>query len=436
MNARNEELKRLEGERRYRSRRSHLKKKLRRGGNVCRSDKINYNLSHYIPHKRLSTNIFIRINVPKVLCVIEDHDGTFEFLFRLKGLLSGNRPNNIDIRHDDTEKIGLTASYLFDKIIQNYLAKWKQRGIRVTLKGHISENKNVNNFLLSFGLLSGLDIIGRFKESDIDKDYRDKYEVFKMSGSSIHPHLKSEASTKLAQYFNKCLNYSNIELSPHGYGMLIDAIGEIIGNAEEHSGHNPTRWFCLGCYDKDTAQCGFSIFNYGSTIYQSLSDPSSTSTRVLQAVTDVINNSKSLLIKIKDRILSFTEEEPIWNVMALQDGISSKRTERGPDSTRGQGLMDVLQFVELLRSKGDPVKIAVISGKSKILVDYTYPIINHVVDSVSGEKRRLLPFNREGSLSKPSDPSKVSSMKHSFDGVIITGSFKINEEYLTRLLGK
>lgn len=427
---------RLTEERGYRRKRSKLKKKIRMHGKVSAHQKKYYNLSKYIPYEPIDDHHFLYIHVPKKLCFIEDHDGTFEFLIELEKILSRKKPIGLNIRHNDTEKIGLAASSIFDNIIQIYITKWKRRGVRVNIKGHLSNVKSVNNFLLSFGLLSGLNISNKFALKDIDYDYKSKYVVFKMQGSSSSPYLKSEASTKLVDYFRKCLNYSNIDLTSHGYGMLVDAIGEIIGNAEEHSDRTPAKWSCLGCYDKDSAQCGFSIFNYGATIYESLSGPKSTSTKVIQAVADVISNSKSILQKLKNNVFAKPSEEPIWNVMAIQDGISSKRTEQGPDSTRGHGLMDVVEFVETLRSKGDPVKISIISGRSKIIIDYAYPIIKQTVNQVTKETRRLLPFNKEGNLKIPADPTKVFYMDHQFNGVIITGYFKINEEYLTQKLEK
>ena len=78
----------------------------------------------------------------------------------------------------------------------------------------------------------------------------------------------------------------------------------------------------------------------------------------------------------------------------------------------------------------DRSEIAIISGKSKILVDYEYPITYKRV-GVENELRRQIIFNESRNLWEPQDRNKVISMSDFFKGAIITGSFKINEKYLS-----
>ena len=337
----------VEYKRYFRRMRSKLKLKILRGGKIPKRKLRKYNLEKTTFKKQLkfrAVKKWTMITVPKVFCFIYDHDTTFLFLDEVSKLLNLKKPKNLRFDHTKTELIGLSASFLFDSMIDKYKLKWKEKGYKIEMKGFMtSRNREVNNFILSFGLLSDHTIDGPIPENAIDIDYKTKYLTFKYSGNSQTGYMKSNGATGLAKYFRQCFEHNNYVLDSVAEATLIDAFGEIIGNAEEHSRKdgNGVFWQVLGCYNKSSSYCKFSIINYGYTIYQSLSDPQSTSAEVIKKVTEIVESNRSISEKIQDWF-SKEDEEPVWNVMAIQDGISSKRTQQGPASTRGQGLMDVI----------------------------------------------------------------------------------------------
>jgi hypothetical protein len=372
----------------------------------------------------------LQIAVPKIFCFKKDPHGASDFFIDLKNGLSRKKPFNLNISHENTEEIGLSASYLFDKLVKDYRAKWRRLGVEIGLSGRISiRSKQVNNFLLSFGLLKELNISAiHFTTGQVDFDYKDKYLTFKCQGSKKQNFKKSEASTGLVNYFNGCFNYNGLQITEEGRSTLVDTFGEIIGNAEEHCGNEDGNWFALGCYDKDTHVCGFAIINFGKTIYENLSDETSTASEVIGKIRDVIESNKPFFDKIK-QVVNTDHDEPIWNVMALQDGISSKRTTSGKGRTRGQGFMDVLSFIDNVKAEDNGATLCLVSGKSAIIVDYQYPILNKKIAN-KDESRRILAFNKTGDLHRPPDLQKVIFLKNHIEGTVFSGSFRIDEKYL------
>lgn len=324
----------------FRRLRSKVKQRLRNGSPVDKATLRRFHISKSTKFrskdkKHLKRSKFWEVvKIPIVLSYLSDHKSTFEFFKSLENKLKTKKPKNLHIDHAETTEIGLSASHFFDRLIENYQKKWNAKGFFIQMKGITSGNKEINNFLLSFGLLSDKKTTDPVAPGFVDSGYKTKFEIFKFNGSNAKANNKGDAASGLARYFKKCFYHKNHELNQEGESFLADVFGEIIGNAEEHSSdqnQNTVCWSVLGCYNKDTSYCKFAIINSGLTIYQGLSNPNSASSTAINSVAKIIKKNKSFFDK--------NSEETIWNVMAIQDGISSKRTLSGQASTRGQGLM-------------------------------------------------------------------------------------------------
>lgn len=443
---------RRENKRAHRKVRSALKAKIARGSQFESSVLSRYSLNAY-GYKRernktkqeLIAALFdsecppIEIKVPKVFCFIQDSKKTLEFLESLDSILVGEATRNIFISHEDTEYIGLSASYIFDTRIKELRDHWRRKNIKMRLWGRVSNSKEVNNFLAAFGIFKELGIDTK-KINNLDWSYETKFKSFKRIHSKGNPVLKSNAATELTKYFDDCLRHVGGELTDEGVTYLVDSIGELLGNAEEHSGVDKN-WKILGCFEKATRHVKFAIVNSGLSIYETLASNESTSRDVLTRIEKVLIDQRSFLTRTKDLAMRVSEEEiiePIWNVMALQEGISSKRTEDSEGRTRGKGMMDVLDFISEIHQHHEDACIVIISGHSRILIDYEYPILRKkvVVDHENGPKTELwraISFNKEGSLHLPQDPNKVGYIKSKFDGTIITGRFKLSDKYVKQI---
>ncbi|NUM62847.1 MAG: hypothetical protein HUU44_12015 [Ignavibacteriaceae bacterium] len=430
----NQILKNIINKRFFRKVKSKLKLKIRNGAILHNEIAKKYHLVKYKhSHPKLrQVHDAITIELPRIFCLINDHPNTIKFLNDVDEILTTKEPKNLVFNHRNTQYIELAASFLFDTRIKKYCQKWRNRQIKIGLSGLFSLERDVNNFLVSFGLLDELQVKDKFHPYSVDPDYKSKYLTFKFRGSEKRAYEKGNASVQLADYFQKCFRHNKFTIQEEAKNNISNAVSEIIGNAEEHSGLKNTEWNVLGFYDKTNSVCSFAILNRGLSIYESLSDRSSTSKEVISKIEKVVNSNLSIMERTK-KLTSKATSECIWNVMALQDGISSKRPDKGKGSSRGQGLLTVLHFIDVIRAQDDVTQIAVISGHSKILIDYKYPITSTLVN---GQKFRQIIFNKENDLYKPQDANKVILMEDDFKGTIITGRFVINKKYLKERLAK
>jgi hypothetical protein len=369
------------------------------------------------------------ITVPKIFDLSTDPEIVLDFIEELKKNLNHEVAYDIHIDHSKTERINLDASYLFDKAIKDYSEYWKKLHIKIKISGTASDNIEVNNFLLSFGLLAELNITNhQLFPSLADRDYTSKYITYKKHGTSYKNYLAGNASTELVDYFDSCFKENDLRIKESAKSSLVDCFGEIIKNAEEHSGEKPTEWVVLGCYTKSNHSCSFSIINRGNSFYESLSDDKSTAHEVLKEVSTVILNHNSFINKLM--LNKELYKQTIYTYMAIQDGISSKRRESGKASTRGQGIMDVMQFIDQIRNKNNKqTHLSIISGNTFLNVDYEYPL----VEKKKGENqeiRRIMYLNNENSFSSPPDLKRLKSLKSKFPGVIFSGYFIIDHDYL------
>jgi hypothetical protein len=360
----------------FRKVRSKLKKKIRNGGVLSKATIRIYNLqrNRYWKQERAFESFIIEI--PEHFCFLSDHESTIKFLRNLKDNLKKLGPRSLFISHENTKVIGLSASFSFDYEIENYLQKWKSRKLKLNISGKISQDREVNNFLLAFGLFKMLRIKPSKSSKMYDLDYLDKYISYKNDSSVEIVDKKAQASIGLTDYFDKCLRLNGKVIETKVRATLIDAFGELLGNAEEHCGETSPRWFVRGCYEKHSHYCKFAIINYGISIYESMSREGSTCSK---SVSMFVKKWKKRTSGVKENIMSILNKnpnmEPLWNLMAIQEGISSKRTAFGSKgSTRGHGLMDVIEYISSIKDDKGVAEIAIISGGSKILIDFSYPI--------------------------------------------------------------
>lgn len=439
-----------QNKRAFRKKKSALKKRVLNGGSLTSKEIFKYRIKAKLKYKKFENrnrqeilaDLYDErfptyfIEIPKIFCLIKEPEATLEFLNGQKRYLEKERPRNIFISHEKTVEVGLSASSIFDQMILNLKNYWKKDNIKLQIFGLSSGKKDVNNFLVSFGLLKKLGINASQIRTAIDSDYKNKFAVYEEEGSKIKPHLKGKASTGLAKYFNTCLLHTGHMLKPSGRTNLIAAIGELLGNAEEHaerSEEEVVEWQVYGCFEKDTKNARFAIVNSGLSIFESLSNEASTSKEVLVKIQDVVLSHRSMGKKITDGYNELVSDqntgEPIWNVMALQEGISSKRNENDP--TRGRGLMDVLDFFSELHGNNKNANVVIISGHSHINIDFSYPVIKKdvLVDGPEGlktEQWRQICFNKDMDLHKPQDGAKVRYLNEHFSGTIITGRFNLS----------
>lgn len=230
---------------------------------------------------------------------------------------------------------------------------------------------------------------------------------------------RDKAATVLVDYFSKVLKKHGYELGEEGRPHFARLITEVIANAEEHGGHWYARGFSHPSRGQDD-ECHIVIFNFGPTIYESLSHESTAKsmrddvTRLVQA------HMKKGFFKLS------WNEECLWTLYALQQGVSRYKGEP-KGRTRGNGTIEMIEAFSALAST--PQKMCIVSGSAYILFDGKYTLKEKRVGFFD-TPRKFIAFNDQNDLESAPNPDYVYKLKGFFPGTIISLRFPLNDEHL------
>ena len=115
------------------------------------------------------------------------------------------------------------------------------------------------------------------------------------------------------------------------------------------------------------------------------------------------------------------EEETLWTLYALQEGVTSKEKKRGNGS---------IQYIEnFFKLRGNLEKdhisrMVIVSGNTRITFDGTYQI---VPSQKEGETRKykMITFNKSGEINEEPDKDFVTFVPHFFPGTMISARILI-----------
>jgi len=123
------------------------------------------------------------------------------------------------------------------------------------------------------------------------------------------------------------------------------------------------------------------------------------------------------------------EEETLWTLYAMQDGVTSVAPERY--IRRGNGS---IQFIEsFFNIKGrmkefdDISKMTILSGNTNITFDGTYNITNGMIGD---EEYKYMTFTTSGKIEDKPDSRFVKYVNNYFPGTIISAKILFNEDDL------
>lgn len=379
----------------------------------------------------------IILQIPKSFSLIENPDSSLEFIRKLFDLCVKYKGSQIYFDHSNCEELEIAASTIMDLLIINLkkfstIYRWD-----LHLEGQLSKVVHVNEILQASGLLKHLDVsIAQYDKSKIKC-----LELIKggsvNSGISFMSMDTGEAATRITQYFNECLSTMGVEFSEDGNDSISQIVSEVIANCKEHGG-DFHQWFALGHYSttlssprEEFGKCSIVIFNFGQTIYEGFLLPTSSP--------DIINSlkAKSDLHMKKGYFLTHRwEEESLWTLYSLQEGISRDRDTSPEKPGRGVGTIKLIESFQRFgnTSTGKNAKMAIISGGTYIYFDGKFRMQKKVMDNL--ETRMVIAFNENNDLDIPPNPNYVKKLKNFFPGTIITMDFYLERNYLIKFINK
>jgi len=361
--------------------------------------------------------------VPKCFSLIQNYEESFDFLKHLFVILDRNNLDNLIIDYERCERIDVDASMCMDVILMEfifYINECRKLGYKA-FKGGITpinyEKENIIKVLFSIGAYKNIKGVS-IKFSDVEALpvlINDKRDSRVWARSEID-------QTRIVEYIKSCLNRFGRELSIEAETSFYKVIGEVMSNAEEH-GTMPQR-FAIGFFqekyegeDHHFGIFNFSIFNFGDTIYESFKNEKCANKK---AVGQMNRLSDEYTKRGWFRKAAF-EEETLWTLYALQEGVTSKEEKRGNGS---------IQFIEnFFKLKGDMERddisrLVMISGNTRIIFDGTYSITKK--NSMSGANYKMITFNQSGEISDEPDQKFVTFVPYFFPGTMISARIMID----------
>lgn len=253
------------------------------------------------------------------------------------------------------------------------------------------------------------------------------------------PIISETAEEKVAEQFSDTFNEwlkqqtPPLELTDRAYMHVNTIFGELLDNATRHSDLKEFdgAWHIAGFMETMTAgspenpsdinqyACHFAIISLGNTIYESLM------TAPASMQESISNYCKNVNENLARGVKPFSQEA-LWNVCAIQDGIS--RVPESNNTKGGFGLMSSL--VSLMNAFGtsevieNAPKMTIISGNSCVMIKYPY---NNFTEK---DGKRILAFNAGNDLDKPPDEKHVLTMPKRFPGTLITVRFVMDGGHL------
>ncbi len=400
IDAKREKRKRNEAQRRARSSRVFIDiRDPKRGGEVRK---------HGIGREQTAT-----IKIPKIFSFLEDPAGALETLEHIRSVAGRRNIRHVHIDHSDCETLGLCASVVMDVSLMQ-IRKHRAQRIPLSMSGTFSKKSDTVNILLK---ASGIPHQMGLPESHLDPELEERVrrsDLFQgTSNFRERSPQRNIAADGLMKYFNGCLGSLGYELKKAGKKFFGDLLTEVIGNAQEHG---EGKWYTIGHWhqtkgdnDKRYGRCHIVIFNFGTTIFESLTQP---------GVSSAFREQLEALATSHEQRRYFTifgekwDRETLFTLYALQERVS-RFTGLPGVKDRGNGTVDIIEFFSKLSGEKG-AKMCIVSGHSYIQFDGTYTLGPVAKDD---EELQVVAFNADNNLKEPPDRNYVYRLRSSFPGV-------------------
>jgi hypothetical protein len=375
------------------------------------------------------------IHIPKVFSLIDNPDESIDVYNQIYNVIYKKGLKGIYFDHSSCDVLEISASTVMDVFVMHLEEYRKIRGRKLSFSGKLPPDEKNKIALYVSGLLKHLKVSNSRIIRKIEEAYKGIQTLELVSGGKHTPTLKVSTSTKsddtqtkIIDYFKSCLATQGIVLNEDGTQYFLDLVGEAINNCELHSG-SFCQWFTLGHYwmQETYGECNIVLFNFGQTIYEGLKN-NITSDDMKKSLEQLSNeHSKKGFFGIEK-----WDEETLWTLYALQDGVSRCRSDEEPD--RGTGTVKLIDAFQQIGDTidGKKAKMSIISGRSCIYFDGEYRLQE---EKFGNEVRQIIAFNPENDLYLPPDKRYVTKLKNYFPGTVISMRFYLDKRFFEEKIG-
>lgn len=362
-------------------------------------------------HKIEKNGNIVIIEIPSIFSLITNPEESIQTLKKIFTAIQNEKVQELFLDYSKCEELGLCASSVTDIIILNGIKYRRIINKPLNTKGNVPKSKEAREIFVISGLVKHLGISKIENKNTVRLDIIKNEEQGKMTD-------------KIIQYYDKCLNTQNYQLTEQGKSKFAHMIGEVLDNVNQHAGELAT-WYASGHFnidkDRKDGKCRLVLFDFGDSIYEGLNREDTTE-----------YTKKLLRDKTKEHYNIFNRkwnEEPLWMLYVLQYNVSRKRIDI--DDDRGKGTIKLINnFMHIGKNiEGNNPTMAILSGNGYILFDSTYTLKE---ENINGKKIPIIAFNEENDLSKKPDSKYVKRIDESFPGTMISMEFYLDKEYIEK----
>jgi hypothetical protein len=371
------------------------------------------------------------IKIPKNFCLNSHRNISLRFIYTLVNTILSDAFRIIIIDYSNCKEIDLSAQIFLDIILIDLFKFRKKRSLYSktrpylrTIGGRNIEDENIQKIIFSIGSPA---VINK-KVHKFDDIIPYKLCIHNKEKKSINNDKRKEIdATDLVQHVISSLETIQKKLSIDTIENLSTVFGEILINAEEHSTQNfrySTGYFQQISNDKLKSAYGIYhlvILNFGDSIYQKFKSPKCTNFEITDRMAELSkkyteNNwfSKSF------------DEETLWTLYALQEGITSIPIE---DYKRGNGSIRFIESFFNLKSNSQDLdnisRLSLISGNTNIIFDGKYEIRDKLIGK---DSFKVMTFNDSGNIEDKPNRKYVKHIKDCFPGTIISAKILITKD--------
>lgn len=384
-------------------------------------------------------NTYVTLRLPKRFSLSQPSCSaeSFGFLASLIRALHIVRAPMLLLDYQDCEELGLDASVCMDAILRLFIQRYtvfrsvyKKNAITCGIRVINMNRESVRKFYWSIGTGESIHGLGLQFPDTLRCPLETGWQ-----GSGSEEQI-AVTSTKLFEHLEACLARFNKQLTPKDAARFGNIIGEVLANAGQHSSLSPN--YAIAHFvehntedpNDHTGRFQIVIFNFGQTIYERLKDPKTCLTHA-KLWPEMENLSRDLT---RRRLLSpfkfKYEEEALWTLYSLQDGVSSLRHSSDAESGRGSGTTKfITDFLELRSRAPDKNSVlTLMSGQTRIQLNGDYGIEDKI--NSHGHKQKVIAFNSTNDLSEPPDPKVVTFVAPYFPGTLLYADIYLTEEHL------
>lgn len=367
--------------------------------------------------------------VPDHFSLIDEPDKSFSFIQSILASFYNQEFETINLDYEDCKKIELGTQVFLDILLKEFDAflskcnKYSKTAQKIKRYGAININ-NIDVKKLIFSVGSPAILINQSMQfADIVPYNLCIFDGVKSSAKRSEQ--KEVDTTTLIEYVLESLERVNKRLTSDKIDDLATVIGEILINAEEHASTHCR--YSIGYFhevNNDENHYGIfrlAILNFGKTIYEKFSDPLCPNKSVVQKMKTLSDSYNKKRYFFQKRF----EEETLWTLYGLQEGVTSVDTAKY--KRRGNGS---IRFIEsFFNMKGDyehinSSRMSILSGNTNIIFNGAYKIKEK---EVNGNKFKFMTFNESGDIRDKPDNKYVKFVDNYFPGTMICAEIIFNE---------